>query len=313
MSSMHAAGAKQERDVVFHLKRTLADASDAHVFHNIKIEHNGENAQIDHLVLHRYGFVVIESKSIYGEVKVNDAREWSRSYQGKWYGMPSPVQQARAQIAILKEALREQAPELLGRILGIQQGFGGRAYDVLVAVSSSAIIHRDGMPAEISDLVVKSEFLPEALKKVIKKYGGLLKTDPDFNRKDMGRIAQFLAAKQVESNPTEAEADPVAATPEATVAALKPVEAPPTGNTEPEPLQGEVWKAACKHCGSMEQLDGRWGKFGYYVACPACEKNTPLKRACPKCEGNDTRLKKSGTTFALNCSACGPVGAITTG
>lgn len=58
----------------------------------------GEYAQIDHLVVHPFRLVNIESKSIHGEVKVNGHGEWSRSYRGQWYGMPTGVGSDRANV-----------------------------------------------------------------------------------------------------------------------------------------------------------------------------------------------------------------------
>jgi hypothetical protein len=40
------------------------------VFNDIRLQHDGEVVQIDHLVVHRHGMVVIESKSVSGEIHV---------------------------------------------------------------------------------------------------------------------------------------------------------------------------------------------------------------------------------------------------
>ncbi|MFC2991390.1 nuclease-related domain-containing protein [Halomonas tibetensis] len=90
------------------------------------IEHGGERAQIDHLVIHPYGFIIIESKSIVGEVQVNAEDEWSRSYKGNWSGIASPIRQAELQQEVLKALLRNHVEKLLGKLLGIQTQIGGR-------------------------------------------------------------------------------------------------------------------------------------------------------------------------------------------
>lgn len=52
-------------------RRKYAKDEKTLVINELKLEHQGERCQIDHLVLHPHGFVLIESKSISGEVKVN--------------------------------------------------------------------------------------------------------------------------------------------------------------------------------------------------------------------------------------------------
>ncbi|MDF3124875.1 nuclease-related domain-containing protein [Rheinheimera sp. 1928-s] len=97
--------------------------------------YDGEFAQIDHLIVYTFGFIVIESKSIRGEVQVNAQAEWSRGYRQQWQGMPSPIKQAELKLRVLQEVLTHNATKMLGRVLGIQQGLGGRCYHVLCAIS----------------------------------------------------------------------------------------------------------------------------------------------------------------------------------
>lgn len=68
-------GDQVESDVAFYLKRQFSDQNDVLVFNDLRIEHNQEFAQIDHLVVYKKGFVLIESKSIKGTVKINDQLE----------------------------------------------------------------------------------------------------------------------------------------------------------------------------------------------------------------------------------------------
>ena len=91
------AGLKQELDVAFFLRRAFKNHQQVYVINDYKFTFNNETAQIDHLVIYPYGFVLIESKSITGEVKVNELGEWARSYDNKWSGMPSPIKQVELQ------------------------------------------------------------------------------------------------------------------------------------------------------------------------------------------------------------------------
>lgn len=97
-----------------------------------------------------------------------------------------------------------------------------------------------------------------------------------------------------------------------------PIEGEPQASVRPKaastPEQKEAgWEIACKHCKNTEGLIGKSGKLGYYVACPECQKNTPMKSSCLKCHGKDTRVRKKKCSFTLNCEKCGDVGTFTAG
>jgi uncharacterized Zn finger protein len=48
-----------------------------------------------------------------------------------------------------------------------------------------------------------------------------------------------------------------------------------------------------------------YGKFGYYINCNQCSKNTPMKQACPQCMSKNTKVTKRKETYTLNCADCG--------
>lgn len=194
------AGIRQEQDVAFFLKRAFADKPDVRVFNDLKFIHDGETAQIDHLILYPYGFVLIESKSITGHVKVNQLGEWQRSYQGNWSGMRSPIKQVELQQQLLRSVLFEHREAILPKILmgKVPQSFGKRSWDNLCAISSNAIIERDDMPSEISKMVVKSEFIADKVIEMMDIPSILRKaftTRPAFNEEEMQSIEKFLLAQ----------------------------------------------------------------------------------------------------------------------
>src|SRR5262245_46054915 len=114
------AGRHAEEQMAFYLRRAFGESADIFVFHGLRLIRSGEVAQIDHLILNRYGFVIIESKSVTSRVTINEREEWTRWWDGRERGMASPVLQARRQADILRRLLEDHAPELLGKILGLQ-------------------------------------------------------------------------------------------------------------------------------------------------------------------------------------------------
>jgi hypothetical protein len=125
---------------------------------------------MDHLLVHRWGFTLIESKSVTTEVRINDRDEWSRLVAGCWKGMPSPVNQGKLQFQLLKLVLDAAAPELLGKIVGLQKRFGGLQYEVFAAISDDGIVDRPAPQAYPQ--VLKADSMCAAVLDLLKRYKG---------------------------------------------------------------------------------------------------------------------------------------------
>ncbi|APX91969.1 hypothetical protein BWR19_02845 [Halomonas sp. 1513] len=308
-------GHKQEQEVAFHLRREFGDSEQVRIIHDQVIEHGGERAQIDHLVIHPYGFIIIESKSIVGEVQVNAEGEWSRSYKGNWTGIPSPIRQAELQQDLLKALLRDHVEQLLGKLLGIQTQIGGREWRTLCAVSSTAILHREKMPKDVADKVVKTEFVAKKAKELIGSLrSGLLKGRPWFSMQELENIGTFLLAHTAALQ--AALEKPAQDTPpdEPALSAAPVTEPTPQSyvvTPEPTPAEPPVDTAApteklltCKQCGGTDNLTGMYGQYGYYVRCATCNTNTSMKQPCPACGWRAVRVSKDGPSYTAACRKC---------
>lgn len=305
------AGQKQEQDVAFYLRRAFKDHPEVLVINDFRFTFNGETAQIDHLIIYTYGFVLIESKSIKGHVDVNQHGEWTRSHGNNWFGMPSPIKQVELQQSLLKEMLKQHRSEILGKLLGIkQQGFGMRCWDHLCAVSSDAVINRETMPAAVSEQLVKTEFLVEKLEKIMNlksKFFRLINvsdTRPDFNQEELNSIAKFLieqhidlyqATTEITTVPTQQVNEPVASFAVNKVAEVK-------NQAIEQPTINSILR--CKHCGESTNYTPMYGKFGYYIKCNQCTKNTPMKQACPQCQSKNIKIQKRNQSYTLTCQDC---------
>lgn len=138
------AGDEAERQMAFLLDRRFEDRDDVCVLHDLRIQKGKYAFQIDHLVVTRYGIALIESKSIHSKVSItrhDERREhWSREFRGREEGIPSPVRQVQEQARLLREFVRENADQILGKLLGLlQKGFGYCPFDTYVGVSTSAV------------------------------------------------------------------------------------------------------------------------------------------------------------------------------
>ena len=271
------AGQNQELDVAFYLRRAFKDHKSVHVINDFKFTHNEETAQIDHLIIYPYGFILIESKSITGEVSVNKQGEWSRSYNSKWSGMPSPMKQVELQQRLFRDMIHEHRVKLLGTTLGIQSTFGGRCWDNLCAVSSNAIIDRDSMDKRSSEQLVKTEFLVDRINAIMKVERNILsklfiESRPSFSNVEMGNTIKFILEVSINS-----PIDTVV--PEDTSKDSKP--SPPVANKVTPPKEsnntnhGKLTSSKiAKNLGlTTKEFDGKLVELGY---CEKRDKHTYL-------------------------------------
>ncbi|MGY2892443.1 NERD domain-containing protein [Deinococcus sp. UYEF24] len=322
------AGDQAEKQMAFYLKRAFGDDPAVQVFHNLRLEDGGEVAQLDHLVLHRNGAIIVESKSVTSSVRINERDEWTREWGGRWTGMPSPVLQARRQADLLRKILRARKEELLSKaIFGlVQRGYGMFVFDVVVAISDQGVIqHRGALPD-----VRKADQVQERVCELMREQAALASpTSRDPRSKEWGmtlkpeemtRTTAFLRAAH--------RGRPAAATSPATT--FRPVPSPPpqthgrhaaprtgpvhegepymaVGPVNAAPVRGTPAVApsssfTCQKCSST-QLEIAYGKYGYYFKCSACDSNTRIELKCPGC-GGKPRTRKSGREFFAECAPC---------
>ena len=126
------AGHRAEAQMAFYLKRFFAQSPEVDVLHDLRIELDGEVAQMDHLILHPWGLLIVESKSVVDSVQIEDDGQWLRWYNRRPQGMRSPIVQAKMQARLLQDVLNK-AVKPAGALDTIE-------LDVLVAISDQGRI-----------------------------------------------------------------------------------------------------------------------------------------------------------------------------
>ncbi len=325
-----ASGDEAERQMAFYLKRKFEDDQKVRVFHDLRIERDGEVAQIDHLLLHKHGFVIIESKSVAGKVHVNEHLEFMYVYGKREVGMASPILQAKRQGELLKLLLQDNKGTLRNKLaLGlVQGGFTYCPMDVLVAISDKSVIRR---PRTKIPELHKADQIPDAASGLItrhRKSASLIgKTESDWGMYSMSadeldRVSDMLlaahspkrsAGEQSTENtrPASVGSSPETAHKPSAPAQTAPAPPPATAPDRPARKATEVKEAGsddrrpiflCTHCQStrLEILYGR----SYYFKCKDCDGNTGIKNVCPTCS-TTMRTQKRGDTFSTICKGCG--------
>jgi len=293
--TMVRAGRAAEEQLAFYLRRAFADDAAIRVLNGLRVAHAGEVAQIDHLVLHPYGLVAVESKSVTTTVRVNARGEWTRWYNGGARGMPSPVLQAQRQLDLLDRLLRAH-PDL---------PYHDLFRSVVVAISDRGVIQR---PRDLDlDEVCKADQVPGHIRDQIALHGltddtdghGLLAWLPRAWRAttrldgaDLDRLAAFLVARHRPHPSPRPGAHPARMAPGATASRPSRTSSPPGQTHTPY---------RCRHCGG-DRLAVAYG-HSYYFKCVGCGGNTPIDERCAAC-GSRERVRKSGDDFFLDCAYC---------
>ncbi len=190
------AAKEAEEQMSFYLRRAFADNPNIYVFNDLRLEYENDAAQIDHLIFHQYGTIIIESKSVTSQVEINEQQEWIRWFNGNKQGMSSPILQARRQGDFLKKHLNQNAEILLGKFLGLQTYFGAMPIDVLVAISDSGIINR---PQKMSlEEVYKAEQICDRVQLLLGKQQkegylfNLNRIGRTFSKDEVNKIVEFF-------------------------------------------------------------------------------------------------------------------------
>lgn len=278
------AGRNAELQMAHYLLRFFGKSETFDVLNGIRIEHDGEIAQMDHIVIHPFGLAIVESKSVAGSVQIKDDGQWLRwsPKYNKPFGMRSPITQAQMQCALLKDLLFARVKN--------KAAFDNVFFDVIVAISDGgtiqwptsgtlpAVCKADQVPAKIQSL------LATVTSNARDKAGPL-------NFENRKKIAEFLMAMHQPIQPSGTDAGSLLG---------EMQKSPPT----PHILQsvGKLPPKVCRHC-TAANVELTYGKFGYYFHCKDCQKNTPLRFDCPNC-GEEGKIRKDGRQFFAECRSC---------
>lgn len=109
---------KAEKTSAYYLDSEFKNSKNWALIHDLRIEHNGEVAKIDHLLMNRMlDTYVIESKNFTYDLSISDKGEFSYFYHNTPYSISSPIDQNEQNIKVLKKLFNDN--NLLPRRLGV--------------------------------------------------------------------------------------------------------------------------------------------------------------------------------------------------
>ncbi|TWU23246.1 Nuclease-related domain protein [Novipirellula galeiformis] len=311
---MGNAGYEAEKQMAFFLRRAFAESPEVMVFNDVTFERNNERAQIDHLVLHRFGFVIIESKSITGTVEVNEHLEFIRKSGSRRAGMRSPIEQGRLQAQLLQSLLNDakeslRAKKMFGKI---QPHFGDQRFQVFVAISDQGVIERKGanppelMKAErvVNEIVKKTETYQKT--QGVKGFVNYLTAGkkemkqleehhiPAFTDEEMESVKDFLASRRRGAAAAKSPKPP--AVPKKVAIAKEVASTQPSNGAPP-------FEVKCDGCDAKD-VEILYGRYGYYFRCRVCDTKKTVPQKCEVCS-EKAKLRKKANCFYRDCQSCG--------
>lgn len=291
------AGERGESNAAYELKVHFAESRNWIVINDLRIEHDGLVAQIDHVLIGRMLDVwVCESKHVANGVKINDHGEFTTFVGGRPVGMASPIEQNLRHILVLQRVFDAGVIKLPTRF-----GITLRPKLRSLVLITKGSISRPKVAVRGIDSVIKTEHV---------RYR-VTKADEEGNPLDLAKLVSFATIEDIgrqlvachrpivfdwearlrmkastAPEPARGEARPFSPAGAAFVAAPNPAAA--QDRPEPATLPAAAAKAsdpACKQCGTAVSRGVRTfcltnpTRFGGEIYCMPCQ---PAVTAIPR-------------------------------
>lgn len=114
-------GIESEKQNAYYIDFYVADSKNLIALHDIRLEHNGRTAQIDHMIINRFGIELLESKSFKGMLTINYDNSLEVNYNGKIKSFPNPLEQSKRHADVLQKFIEDNAD--LGKRVELLGGF----------------------------------------------------------------------------------------------------------------------------------------------------------------------------------------------
>jgi len=100
------SGIQGEEDSAYYIDFYFGDSKNWAVIHDLRLEHRGQVAQIDHLLMNRFfDIYVLETKNYSYKLKINPDGEFEVYYDKQYMGISSPIEQNKRHKHLLERFL----------------------------------------------------------------------------------------------------------------------------------------------------------------------------------------------------------------
>lgn len=291
------SGIRGEADTAYEIDFHYGSSKNWAVIHDLRIEHKGRVAQIDHLLVNRFLDVwVCESKRFSEGIAINAQGECAMFWNGRPQGIGSPHEQNAKHIAVVKAACDDGAVDLPKRL-----GFSIKpSFSSLIVVSKNARISRPKAKGWWNDSIVKADSVKTKIEKSFDSDNNILLAAKIVSSDTLKDFAIRLTSLHVpatfdwlarfglpEAVPVQAGATGVSS-PKSQISPFDQPQvkadsaaAAPSPDQVFESVGAKKSKLVCSSCGISVQYNVAkfcWfnkAKFGGKVFCFDCQKKVP--------------------------------------
>lgn len=139
--SLLNSGIASEQQNAYYIDFYMEKSENIIVIHDIRLEHNGRTAQIDHMLISRGGIELIESKSFKGVLTINNDGSLNVDYDDGMRSFPNPLEQSKRHADVLKSFLEDNIS--FGKRINL---FGGLTIHSTVLIHPSTPIKNTSLP-----------------------------------------------------------------------------------------------------------------------------------------------------------------------
>ncbi len=184
------AGTLGEKDSAYYIDYYFEESKNWAVIHDLRLEHEGKVAQIDHILVNRlFHIFVLESKNYSYGIKITSHGEFE-SYSGKQsFGIPSPIEQNKRHVHFLEHFLKEM--QILPKRLGISIR---PKFHSLILISPKCRISRPSGNKFDTDSIIKADALQTTI---------MEKLDQNSRVTDLASLGKLFSLAAIEEVATK--------------------------------------------------------------------------------------------------------------
>jgi hypothetical protein len=148
-------GIHGEEDSAYYIDFHFGESKNWAVIHDLRIEHEDQVAQIDHILIGRtFDIYVLESKNYSYKIMITPEGEFQAHSRKQYYGVPSPIEQNKRHVHLLERFLK--AKEILPKRMGIPISPKLKSF---ILISPKSIISRPPGKRFDTSMVIKADTL----------------------------------------------------------------------------------------------------------------------------------------------------------
>ncbi|HHO55039.1 MAG TPA: NERD domain-containing protein [Trueperaceae bacterium] len=279
-----------QEDLAFFMKIMFAKSSTVkrlglRVFNGLRFEMDNYAIQIDHLILHKYGIIVIENRSETADIDINLIGQWTQTYKAKSLKITSPLEQGERKLEFIRSVLEHNHKVLRAKNNNSQADFKDFAFDLIVAISDHGNINSSSgnLPLEICrrSKVVETilEIAEEQRKDAATLIPKIYNRSQRLNNNELFKLTAFFRKSHT------------------------PLDRAKIRQTMPK--DKKIIKKpsyySCENCGSKQVFMEH--NNGYQLYCLDCSHILEIDKSCSSCH-KDAYVRREENKYYLECENC---------